>query len=344
MLRTVVSAQEATKIKEMLAESRNVVITCHTGPDGDAIGSSLAMYEYLKRKGKQVVVIVPNYFPDYLRWMNDADKIIQYDRRRALSKSYFQQADLVIALDYNGMYRVDEMQLPLSHCRCKKLMIDHHENPENFCTIQLSRPDMSSTCELLYRLLIAMGEEKQISLHCAEDLYAGMCTDTGRFTYNSNDPEIYEIIAGLMRKGIDKDKIVRNIYNQYTEGRYRLLGHILLNKLELYPDLHASIFSVSREELKQFKYMKGDAEGFVNIPLEIKGTKLSISLREDTEKDRIFVSIRSYDDFSAQEVAEKYFNGGGHFHAAGGTLYCTMDEALDTARKALEAYRETLSQ
>lgn len=344
MLRTVVSAQEATKIKEMLAESRNVVITCHTGPDGDAIGSSLAMYEYLKRKGKQVVVIVPNYFPDYLRWMNDADKIIQYDRRRALSKSYFQQADLVIALDYNGMYRVDEMQLPLSHCRCKKLMIDHHENPENFCTIQLSRPDMSSTCELLYRLLIAMGEEKQISLHCAEDLYAGMCTDTGRFTYNSNDPEIYEIIAGLMRKGIDKDKIVRNIYNQYTEGRYRLLGHILLNKLELYPDLHASIFSVSREELKQFRYMKGDAEGFVNIPLEIKGTKLSISLREDTEKDRIFVSIRSYDDFSAQEVAEKYFNGGGHFHAAGGTLYCTMDEALDTARKALEAYRETLSQ
>ncbi len=344
MLRTVVSAQEATKIKEMLAESRNVVITCHTGPDGDAIGSSLAMYEYLKRKGKQVVVIVPNYFPDYLRWMNDADKIIQYDRRRALSKSYFQQADLVIALDYNGIYRVDEMQLPLSHCRCKKLMIDHHENPENFCTIQLSRPDMSSTCELLYRLLIAMGEEKQISQHCAEDLYAGMCTDTGRFTYNSNDPEIYEIIAGLMRKGIDKDKIVRNIYNQYTEGRYRLLGHILLNKLELYPDLHASIFSVSREELKQFKYMKGDAEGFVNIPLEIKGTKLSISLREDTEKDRIFVSIRSYDDFSAQEVAEKYFNGGGHFHAAGGTLYCTMDEALDTARKALEAYRETLSQ
>lgn len=344
MLRTVVSAQEAMKIKEMLNECRNVVITCHTGPDGDAIGSSLAMYEYLKRKGKQVVVIVPNYFPDYLRWMNDADKIIQYDRRRALSKSYFQQADLVIALDYNGLYRVDEMQLPLSHCRCKMLMIDHHENPEKFCTLQLSRPEMSSTCELLYRLFVAMGEEKHISQHCAEDLYAGMCTDTGRFTYNSNDPEIYEIIAGLMRKGIDKDMIVRNIYNQYSEGRYRLLGHILLNKLELYPDIHASIFSVRRDELKQFKYMKGDAEGFVNIPLEIKGMKLSISLREDTEKDRIFVSIRSYDDFSAQEVAEKFFNGGGHFHAAGGTLYCTMDEALDTARKALEANRESLSQ
>lgn len=342
MLRTVVSAQEAQQIKDMLQESKNVVITCHTGPDGDAIGSSLALYEYLKRKGKQVQVIVPNYFPDFLKWMNDADKIIQYDRRRALSKSYFQQADLVVALDYNSIKRIDELQLPMSHCKCKMLMIDHHEDPEKFCTVQLSRPEMSSTCELLYRLLVAMGEEKQINLHCAEDLYAGMCTDTGRFTYNSNDPEIYEIIAGLMRKGIDKDMIVRNLYNQYSEGRYRLLGHILLNKMELYPDMHASIFSVTREELKQFKYNKGDAEGFVNIPLEIKGMKLSISLREDTEKDRIFASIRSYDDFSAQEMAERFFNGGGHFHAAGGTLYCSMEEALQTARQALEAYKEEL--
>ncbi len=344
MLRTVVSAQEAQKIKQLLLESRNVVITTHTGPDGDAIGSSLAMYEYLKRKGKQVTVIVPNYFPDYLHWMNDADKILQYDRRRAMSKSFIQQADLIIALDYNAPYRIDELQLPLSYCKCKRLMIDHHEDPEHYCTVELSRPEMSSTCELLYRLFVAMGEEKQINIHCAEDLYAGMCTDTGRFTYNSNDPEIYEIIAGLMRKGIDKDMIIRNLYNQYSEGRYRLLGHILLNKMEINSELHAAIFSVGREELKQFKYIKGDAEGFVNIPLEIKGIKLSISLREDTEKDRIFVSIRSFDDFPANELAERFFNGGGHFHAAGGTVYCSMDEALETARKALEAYREKLTE
>ena len=326
----------------MLLESRNVVITTHTGPDGDAIGSSLALYEYLKRKGKQVTVIVPNYFPDYLRWMHDADKIMQFDRRRAMSKSFIQQADLIVALDYNSLSRIDELQVPISHSKSKRLMIDHHENPDNWCTIQLSRPEMSSTCELLYRLFMAMGEEKQINQHCAENIYAGMCTDTGRFTYNSNDPEIYEIIAGLMRKGIDKDMIIRNLYNQYTEGRYRLLGHILLNKMELYPDLHASIFAVGREELKQFKYIKGDAEGFVNIPMEIKGIKLSISLREDTEKDRIFASIRSYDEISAQDFAERYFNGGGHFHAAGGTLYCSMAEALEIARKALEENRETL--
>ena len=147
-----------------------------------------------------------------------------------------------------------------------------------------------------------------------------------------------------MRKGIDKDMIIRNLYNQYSEGRYRLLGHILLNKMEINSELHAAIFSVGREELKQFKYIKGDAEGFVNIPLEIKGIKLSISLRDDTEKDRIFISIRSFDDFPANELAERFFNGGGHFHAAGGTVYCSMDEALETARKALEAYREKLTE
>lgn len=342
MLRTIISPNELAQLRQILNESRNVVITCHTSPDGDAIGSSLALREYLLRKGKQVTVIVPNYFADFLKWMHDADKIILFDRHRALSKSYFKGADLVVALDYNGLSRIDDLQVPFGYARCKKLMIDHHENPEKICTLQISRPEMSSTCELLYRLLVALGEEKNINLHCAEDLYAGMCTDTGRFTYNSNDPEIFEIIAGLMRKGIDKDMIIRNLYNQNTEGRYRLMGHILLNKLELYPDLHAAIFSIGREELAQFKYIKGDAEGFVNIPLEIKGISLTISLRSDTEKDQIFVSLRSVDDFSVEEMAKRFFNGGGHFNAAGGKLFCPMDEALKIARNAIEEYRDQL--
>lgn len=343
MLRNIISPNELSQLRKLLDESRNVVITCHTSPDGDAIGSSLAMYEYLTRKGKNAKVVVPNYFPDFLKWMHDADKITLYDRQHALSKSYFQMADLVIALDYNALKRIDELAVPFRYCRCKTLMIDHHESPEKFCQFQLSCPEMSSTCELLYRLFVALGEEKNIKLHCAEDLYAGMCTDTGRFTYNSNNPEIYMIIAGLMKKGIDKDRIIRNLYNQNTEGRYRLMGHILLNKLEVNQELHASIFSVERAELKRFKYLKGDAEGIVNMPLEIKGMKVCISLREDTEKDQIFVSIRSFDDFPANEMAEKFFNGGGHFNAAGGRLYCKMPEALEIARNAVEAYREKLA-
>lgn len=343
MLRKTLSPDERSKLKKVFDECRNVVITCHPSPDGDAIGSSLALYEYLTRKGKSVHVIVPNYYADFLKWMHGTDKIIQFDRHRAMSKTYIQRADLIVALDYNAVSRLDDMQKPISYSRAKKLMIDHHSNPEKFCDLMISRPNMSSTCELLYRILCETGESDKINKNISEDLYAGMCTDTGRFTYNSNDPEIFVIISELMRKGIDKDIIIRNLYNQNTEGRYRLMGHILLNKLELYPDLHSAIFSVTREELQQFKYLKGDAEGIVNMPLEIKGISVCISLREDTEKDQIFVSVRSFDDFSAHDLCSRFFNGGGHFNAAGGRLYCPMDEALQIARDALESYREQLS-
>jgi len=343
MMKRVLSPDEAKKLKSMLDSCHNVVITCHPSPDGDAIGSSLALYEYLVRKGKSVQVIVPNYFPDFLKWMHDSDKIILFDRHRALSKSHFQYADLVVAMDYNSLSRLEDMTKPVEYSRAKKLMIDHHDNPDKFCDLTINRPDMSSTCELFYRILVEIGESNKISKYMAEDIYAGMCTDTGRFTYNSNDPDIFLIISELMRKGIDKDKIIRNLYNQNNEGRYRLMGYILLNKMELYPDLHASIFSVDREELSRFKYKKGDAEGFVNMPLEIKGMKVSISLREDTEKDQIFVSVRTYDDFSAHDLCVRFFNGGGHFNAAGGRLYCSMAEALNQAREALEYYRDVLS-
>lgn len=343
MLRKVLSPQETANLKNMFASCKNVVITCHPGPDGDAIGSCLALHEYLTRKGKNVKIIVPNYFPDFLKWMHSSDTILLFDRHRAMSKTHFQIADLIIALDYNTLSRIDDMRIPIQYSRAKRIMIDHHSEPEHFCDLTISRPDLSSTCELLYRIFVEIGESNKITRYMAEDLYAGMCTDTGRFTYNSNDPEIFVIISELMRKGIDKDLIIRNLYNQNTEGRYRLMGHILLNKLELYPDVHGAIFSVTREELTQFKYLKGDAEGLVNIPLEIKGIKVCISLREDTDKDQIFVSVRSVDDFSAHNMCVRFFNGGGHFNASGGRLYCPMPEALEIARSALEYYRSELS-
>jgi phosphoesterase RecJ-like protein len=342
MLKPVITPDETTQLRRLLNDARNVVLTCHTSPDGDAIGSCLAMQEYLVRRGKQATVIVPNYFPDFLHWMNGADRILQYNRNYTLSKTLIAQADLVICLDFNDLQRIDDMQTPFRFIKGKKLMIDHHENPSKFCDMTISRPQMSSTCELLFRLFVALDDLQNVNRHCAEDLYAGMCTDTGRFSYNSNNPEIFNIIAELMKKGIDKDRIIRNIYNQNTEGRYRLMGYILYEKLIVMHDLHASIFSITREELQRFHYMKGDAEGIVNMPLEIKGQKLSIALREDTEKEQICVSIRSYDDFPANEMAERFFNGGGHFNAAGGRLFCPMDEALEIAKQAVEAYRTQL--
>ena len=342
MLKQILSPAEKTAVKKMLDDAQNVVITCHTSPDGDAIGTSLALWEYLTRKGKNATVIVPNYFPDFLKWMNGADRILLFDRNRALSKNFFNRADLLVAIDYNEPSRLDDEATPFTYSRAKKLMIDHHENPDRFCDLQISRPKLSSSSEVLFRVLDSIGELSNLNKHGAEDIYAGMCTDTGRFSYNSNDPEIFLIIAELMKKGIDKDKIVRNIYNQNTEGRYRLMGYILLEKMQIVSELHAAYYAITKEELQRFKYIKGDMEGVVNMPLEIKGTKVVIALREDTEKEQINVSIRSVDDFPANEMAERFFNGGGHFNAAGGRLYCSLEEAIQITTDAINSYRDKL--
>jgi phosphoesterase RecJ-like protein len=206
----------------------------------------------------------------------------------------------------------------------------------------ISHPEMSSTSELLFRLLDAMGETKNLTFAAAEDLYAGVATDTGFFSFNSNDPDLFVIVSELMRKGIDKDRINRNIQNNYSADRLKFIGYVLYEKLQVFPDLHASVFAIKKEELAQFHYVKGDMEGVVNMPLQIKGHKLSIALREDTERPLIRVSTRSVDDLPCNEFCEQFFHGGGHKNAAGGTLECTMEEAIDIVMKGLEAWRERL--
>jgi len=342
MLSNKISHTELTEAKRMFDECRNVVVVTHVSADGDAIGSSLGLAEYLKKKGKQVTVIVPNYFPDFLHWMEGADRIIQFDRHRAQAKTYISCADLIVCLDINEPARLEELAVPVVASNARKMMIDHHLQPKRFCNLTISYPDASSTCELVFRVIHGIGGIGQLTKAGAEDLYAGMCTDTGKFSYNANDPDIYIILSELLRKGIDKDRINRLIYNNYTEARFRLLGYILSEKLQVFPELHASMFTLTRDELSRFTYLKGDTEGVVNMPLEIRGMKLSMYLREDTEKPRILFSLRSVDDFPANRMAAEFFGGGGHLNAAGGNLQCTMDEAIEVAHKALESYRPLL--
>lgn len=343
MLKRVITPQEMAMAKKDFEECKNVVVVCHTSPDGDAIGSSLGLYEYLKRKGKQVTVIVPNYFPDFLHWMKDADKIVRFDRQKAASYAALKLADLICCLDFNDMRRIDELGVAVGRMRCKRLLIDHHLDPvrEQFDHI-ISHPELSSTSELLYRLLEAMGETRNLTFAAAEDLYAGIATDTGFFSFNSNDPDLFVIVSELMRKGIDKDRINRNIQNNYSADRLKFIGYVLYEKLQVFPDLHATVFSIKKEELAQFHYVKGDMEGVVNMPLQIKGHKLSIALREDTERPLIRVSTRSVDDLPCNEFCEQFFNGGGHKNAAGGTLECSMEEAMEITMKGLEEWRERL--
>ncbi len=345
-IKTKISAQDAVTMRRMIDQCKNVVVVTHYSPDGDAIGSSLAMWEYLKKKGKQATVVVPNYFPDFLKWMNGADQIVLFEKQKALSYNLLNMADLVIVLDLCEASRMgDELGRVVKGLkRARKIVVDHHMNPDKkLADLLVSHPDSSSTCELLFRIFLAMDQVSVLTKAAAEDIYAGMYTDTGGFSYNSNDPDVFNIIAELLRKGIDKDRIVRSINNNFTAERFRLMGYVLYEKLIVMPEFHASIYSITADELRRFKYLKGDMEGVVNMPLQIRGHRLSISLREDMEHPIIWVSIRSYDDVSARDMAEQFFGGGGHFNAAGGKLEdCTMDEAIERAKTAIEAFKGQL--
>ena len=202
---------------------------------------------------------------------------------------------------------------------------------------------LSSTCELVFRIVWQMDLFDQLGKHFAIPVYCGMMTDTGGFTFNSNDPAIFFIISQLLTKRINKDKIYRNVYHNYSEHRLRLVGHVLCNRLVVDEKRHAAYYTLNRLDLKRFHFMKGDAEGLVNMPLQIKGLKLSISLREDTERDRlIWVSLRSVDNFPCNEVAARFFNGGGHLNASGGRVNGTMDEAVELVCKAFAAFEDKL--
>ena len=324
----------------LIDQSKNIVLCCHRSPDGDAVGSLLGMTEFLRTLGKVPMAVVPDAFPDFLRWLPGTERLIRYDRHKPFVDEALQNADLVFCLDFNTASRTDDMAGPLTASPAKKILIDHHLNPDIDTAICVSHPEACSTCELVFRLIWQLDAFKDMTHKCAVPIYCGMMTDTGGFTYNSTRPEIFFIISQLLTKKIDKDKIYRNVYNNYSEWRLRLMGHVLYNKLAVVPERHASYFVLTRDDLKRFHYIKGDAEGLVNIPLQIKGQKLSISLREDTERDNtVWISLRSVDDFPCNRMSEQYFNGGGHLNAAGGHLNCSIEEAEKIVRKAIMEFK-----
>lgn len=334
---------QLARLSQLISDAQTILITCHKSPDGDAIGSSLGLAEYLRLQGKDPVVIVPDQYPDFLLWLPNTEKIVRYDKHREKCDMLFRIADLVFCLDYNAPSRVDEMEQSLISSPAKRVLIDHHLNPSVPADIIISVPEASSTCELVFRLVWQAGAFDSLGRHFAVPIYCGMMTDTGGFTYNSSHPEIYFIIGELLTKRIDKDKIYRNVYHNYSEDRIRLMGYVMYEKLVYMPDYNAAYYTLTREEQRRFHFLKGDAEGLVNIPQQIKGLRLSISLREDSEKDNlIWVSLRSVDDFPCNLVAEQFFNGGGHLNASGGRLFCSIDEAVGIVKEAIIAYENKL--
>ena len=334
---------EVASLKHIIEESANIVVCCHKSPDGDAMGSSLAWAAFLRMQGKAPKVITPDACPDFLQWLPGAVDVMRYDKQREEGDALLANADLVFCLDFNSTGRVDEMQSSLDASPARKVLIDHHLSPDIDAVLEVSHPEMSSTSEMVFRLMWQLGAFDDMDTDCAAAIYCGMMTDTGGFTYNSTRPEIYYIIGQLLTKGIDKDRIYRNVYNNYSCWAMRLRGYIISQKLNYFEDYHSSYFTITRSDMARFHFIKGDAEGLVNEPLRIKGMKLSISLREDDRHDNlIWVSLRSVDDFPCNEMAARHFNGGGHLNASGGKLCCTMDEAEKAVREAIMDFSDKL--
>ncbi len=359
-LTPIFSAAEIRTAQEFINQSNNIVILTHMSPDGDAMGSSLAMRHFLEAQGKHVSVIVPNAFPDFLAWLPKADEDIIYESRRAEADALLEQADLVICTDFNEPKRIGSLGDKLLTLTCRKMMIDHHLHPSDFPDLTLSYPSSPSTCELVYRLITCLqypisdtqypisDTRSPISQEIATCIYTGMMTDTGNFSFNSNYPEMYQIVGELVSFGVNKDEIYNRVFNAYSADRMRLMGYCLYQKMRIFPECHTALIYLSRKELYRFNFQSGDAEGIVNLPLQIKDIHYSCFMREDkvnpTEvalaggsKTKIKISLRSQGNRPVNVFAKDIFGGGGHANASGGEYYGPLPEAV---QRFLDNYQD----
>ncbi len=334
MISRIIDKKKISELSRLLAQCHNVVITCHISPDGDAIGSSLALCHMLDSLGKSARVVTPDLLPKNLLVLPGAKDVLPYTRYEDFAVKLFNEADLIFCLDYNAIKRIDRLGDLLSHATAKKVMIDHHLFPEDFPDIVISHPEESSTSALIFRVFCDLGLLPQIDKKIATCIYAGMMTDTGNFSYNSNNPDLYEIVAELVRRGVDKDRLYTQIINSNTPSRLRLNGYAVSEKMLLLEDHKAALITLTREELNRFGYQKGDTESLVNIPLSIPDIRYSFFLRE--ESNYIKVSARSKGDFAVNRICEQYFNGGGHKNAAGGEFFGTMEECVERFMSTLD--------
>ncbi|GAB6010018.1 DHH family phosphoesterase [Dysgonomonas reticulitermitis] len=333
MISKIIASQKITEVEELLDKYDKIVIITHVSPDGDAIGSSLGLYHYLMGLGNDVNIIVPNSFPDFLKWIPGSKNILNYERHPEFAQKLIDEAELIFCLDFNIPKRALHLGTLVETAKGKKILVDHHPDPSDFCDVTISHPEISSTSELIFRLICRMGDFEIMSYETATALYTGMMTDTGGFTYNSNNIEIYYIIGELLKKGINKDQIYSNVYHNYTEDRYRMLGYTLSEKMKIYHEYNAALVWLTNEEQSKYNVKKGDTEGFANLPLNIKGIIFAVFIREDN--DFIKISFRSQGSFPSNKFASQCYNGGGHLNAAGGEFYGTMEEAIAIFEKGL---------
>ena len=338
-LQPLLTEQELFRLLQTIRQSRQIVVCAHRGPDGDAVGSSLALADYLQSLGKQVRVVLPNPFPDFLRWLPGSHTVQFYQHHESQATALLARADLVFCLDFSQPGRLQEMQHAVMASKAERVVIDHHLDPDLAMASQVySFPSLCSTCEAVFRILVQLGAFDQMSKAAASCLYAGMMTDTGNFSYNSNNPDLYIILSELIKKGVDKDRIYTLAMNTSSEDRVRLLGYAMSEKMKVFPEYKAALITLTQDELQRFNYRKGDTESLVNIPLSIPEVQWSVFMREEPEY--IKVSARSQGEFAVNRLCETYFSGGGHKNAAGGEYRGSMQQAIDTYMSILDTLKK----
>ncbi len=330
-----------SKFKTLINKSNQITIVTHYNPDGDAMGSSLALYNYLIKLNKFVTVITPNQYPEFLHWLPGNKKVVEYNYNVKKTNALIAKSDLIFTLDFNNYSRLEGLGEAIKNSSAKKVLIDHHQQPDNYATLYFHDVKASSTCELIHEFICGLGGKKLIDKNIASCIYTGIMTDTGSFRFDSVTVQTHLILAHLIETGIKPNEIHSNIYDTFTESRMKLLGHCLTKKMVVLPEYQTAYISLSESELKEFSYQKGDTEGIVNYPFGIKGIKFCAFF---SEGDGIIkISLRSKGTFDVNQFARKHFNGGGHINAAGGkgnhnNLQKTVDEFLSL----LPDYQKTI--
>ena len=327
---------------EELSRPKKIIITTHHKPDGDALGSSLGLYHWLKGKGHDVNVVLSSDFPDFLSWMPGFEDLIYYPDQPEESQKLFDEAEIIFCLDYSALSRTNILEPIIREAKGQKWMIDHHLDPEDFATVEYWDSSAAATAQLVYTLIADVYHDKEsITAEIASCLYAGIMTDTGSFRFRSTTSAVHHIIANLIDAGAKNWEIHENIYNSSTENRLKFLGYSLLNCLEVIPEYHTALFSLTKEDLLKFNVSTGDTEGLVNYALSIKGIRLAGLFIDRTEL--IKLSLRSIGDIPCNEICRKYFNGGGHLNASGGNSTDSLEEVVAKFKSILPEYKSYLT-
>lgn len=336
------TTEEINRIKTLLSLPKAIVIIPHKNPDGDAIGSTLGLFHYLKQYHHNVVIIAPNDYPDFLKWMPEESSILKYENDKASCDTLIEHAEVIFTLDFNSLGRIGDMESVVATAKGIKVMIDHHQQPDDYAAYTYSDVSMSSTCEMVFNFIEMLEDVDKINSAIATCLYTGIMTDTGSFRFPSTTSTTHKIIGELIKKGANNSEIHNNIYDTNSYDRLQLLGRALSN-LKVIPEYRTAYITLTQEELNTFNFKKGDTEGFVNYGLSLKGIVFAAIFIESHQDEIIKISLRSKGDFSVNELSRTHFNGGGHTNAAGGRSTLSLKDTVDKFISILPNYKQDLN-